>query len=216
VVAGQQRLQKDGTPLRVVELGKPPASAASAASNSVTPAVPTAFTSIATVTAAGGEASLTFSSIPGTYTDLQVRGLAKETAVNTNAYGGLVRFNSDTTSANYFSHQLYGNGASSALAQGNSGSADVVLIGSSLGNISTTNMFGASIIDVADYTSTSKYKTVKAMSGTTINTTTGFYINLTSGVWMSTSAVTSITMVSDSGGYAAGTTFALYGIKAAI
>ena len=32
VVAGQQRLQKDGTPLRVVELGKPPASAASAAS----------------------------------------------------------------------------------------------------------------------------------------------------------------------------------------
>jgi membrane fusion protein (multidrug efflux system) len=32
VVAGQQRLQKDGTPLRVVELGKPPASAASSAS----------------------------------------------------------------------------------------------------------------------------------------------------------------------------------------
>jgi RND family efflux transporter MFP subunit len=32
VVAGQQRLQKDGTPLRVVELGKPPAAAASAAS----------------------------------------------------------------------------------------------------------------------------------------------------------------------------------------
>jgi len=36
VVAGQQRLQKDGTPLRVVELGKPPASAASAASAPVT------------------------------------------------------------------------------------------------------------------------------------------------------------------------------------
>lgn len=32
VVAGQQRLQKDGTPLRVVELGKPPAAAASSAS----------------------------------------------------------------------------------------------------------------------------------------------------------------------------------------
>jgi len=36
VVAGQQRLQKDGTPLRVVELGKPPATAASAASAPVT------------------------------------------------------------------------------------------------------------------------------------------------------------------------------------
>ena len=36
VVAGQQRLQKDGTPLRVVELGKPPAAAASAASAPVT------------------------------------------------------------------------------------------------------------------------------------------------------------------------------------
>lgn len=33
VVAGQQRLQKDGTPLRVVELGKPPGAAASAASS---------------------------------------------------------------------------------------------------------------------------------------------------------------------------------------
>ena len=32
VIAGQQRLQRDGTPLRIVELGRPPQGAASAAS----------------------------------------------------------------------------------------------------------------------------------------------------------------------------------------
>ena len=47
VVAGQQRLQKDGTPLRVVELGKPPASAASAASAASGPSVGGAAASMA-------------------------------------------------------------------------------------------------------------------------------------------------------------------------
>ena len=38
VMAGQQRLQKDGTPLRVVEMGRPPGGAASAASGATTAA----------------------------------------------------------------------------------------------------------------------------------------------------------------------------------
>ena len=55
----------------------------------------TNFDSIATVTVgAGGSSSITFSSIPSTYTHLQIRFMAKETAVGSGVDGVLLTFNS--------------------------------------------------------------------------------------------------------------------------
>lgn len=189
-------------------------STASSSSNSVTPVVPTAYSSIATVTAAGGETTLTFSSIPGTYTDLQIRGIARNTNTGNNQAGISIRFNGDSTAANYVLHELYGNGTSAAAwnatSSGSAGSQNTGEAGGALG----ANMFGASIIDVANYTSTSKYKTIKMIAGVDSNTTTVTFVGMMSGLWLSTSAVTSITIVSPYA-MAAGSTFALYGIKGA-
>ena len=173
----------------------------------------TNFTSIATVTAAGGETSLTFSSIPGTYTDLQIRGISRNSNTGNFQSGLNIRFNSDTAT-NYSYHELLGNGAVASA----SGAANSTFIGSNntgtAGGGGGANIFGAAIIDIADYTSTSKYKTIKMMAGVDLNSTTAVGIALDSGLWRSTSAITTISLVFPSA-IVANSTFALYGIKAA-
>ena len=124
-----------------------------------------------------------------------------------------MRFNGDTAS-NYVMHYLMGNGASASASS--SGGAAAQISNVCMTN-NSTSYAGVSIIDIADYSSTSKYKTTRQFTGTEDNNTQGFQsIRLGSGLWMSTSAVSSITIFntsSTSGG--TGTTFALYGIKGA-
>ena len=69
--------------------------------------LPKSYDSIATTTVgAGGASSVTFSSIPQTYTHLQLRYFGGN---NANPGGsGFVSFNGDTTDANYYDHVLYG------------------------------------------------------------------------------------------------------------
>ena len=175
--------------------------------------VTSSFESIATVTAAGGETSLSFTSIPGTYKSLQIRGILKSAYVT--GTGGenncKLQFNSDTSSL-YPSHQLQGNGTTASA----SGSTGAAYIGYSIweyfGN--ATNTFAVNIVDIIDYANTSKYKTVRSLGGVDINGTATGGIHLGSGYWPSTSAITSIQISGFLGGTtAAGSTFALYGIK---
>lgn len=175
----------------------------------------TGFSSIATVTAAGGETSLTFSSIPQTYTDLQIRGISKDTNTALNSANGVAfQFNADT-GANYAYHLLISNG-SAVSASGSASQTSIVLdAGSVYSNAAETNMFGVNIIDISDYTSATKNKTLRAVSGGDTNAAnTNIHLDVASGVWLSTSAITSIKIIPNNT-FAAGTTFALYGIKAA-
>lgn len=187
-------------------------SAASSASNSVTPAVPSNFTSIATITAAGGESSLTFSSIPQTYTDLQIRAVMVDTGTASVTYQPYIQFNGDGGN-NYNRHQLIGTG-SSASAQAVASQFAGYFWGSA--SSSAANFVGGALIDISDYTSTSKYKTFKSLGGSDANTNDANHvIGLCSGVWINTAAITSITFLPGGTNWAAGTQFALYGIKAA-
>ena len=191
-------------------------SSASDASNSVTPVVPTAYSSIATVTAAGGESSLSFTSIPSGYTDLQIRAIVKNQFNGDGTYSTRLQFNSDTGN-NYVYHGLYGNGTSAA-ANGVTASPSLDIQNSSSGSgASSGTIYGTLIIDIADYLNTSKNKTVKAIAGNDINVSaTNKYVGLYSGLWLSTSAITRIDILPQSipTTWAAGTTFALYGVKA--
>ena len=89
------------------------------------------FTSLQTVTVgSGGQTTITFSSIPPTYTHLQIRWLARE---NTGAQADpsqniRIRFNSDTGS-NYSIHRLYGLGSGSGVADGYASQSDIVSTG---------------------------------------------------------------------------------------
>ena len=167
--------------------------------------VTSSFESIATVSGSGAS-SITFSSIPSTYKHLQIRFIGGNTVPDV-AY---VKFNSDTTSANYATHALTGSG-SSATAYGTT-NAGGVNIQVSWGVYSNGTIFNAGIIDIIDYASTSKFKTVKAFSGWDTNGSSGQAIELDSGLWRSTSAINSIS-INVSSNWATGSTFALYGIK---
>lgn len=177
----------------------------SAASNSVTPASPSSYESISTVTVgSGGSASITFSSIPATYTHLQLRIAASASAVG----NFRMTFNSDTGS-NYAWHQLYGTGAS-ALASAGASQSNMVVGYDNKANISFP---AAAIIDILDYANTNKYKTTRSLSGTEQNTSDGLIL-FRSGLWMNTNAVSTIAISLDATlTFNQYSSFALYGIK---
>ena len=164
------------------------------------------FESIATASG-NGVSTITFSSIPSTYSHLQIR------ALNTVSDGSRwsMRFNSDTGN-NYWMHYLLGNGSTASASS--SGGASDQINGVIHGGGSTTYP-AVAVMDLIDYASTTKNKTLRVATGTDDNNAIGYTIMyLKSGLWMSTSAVTSITIFNTSstnGG--TGSVFSLYGIK---
>jgi hypothetical protein len=168
------------------------------------------YESIATITGTSG--SLTFSSIPSTYKHLQVRAMARS-ANAVAADQTMLYINGDASPSNFTFHTFGGNG-SSAFSEGYGtgvlgGITPVIRMP---GASTTANIFGVTVIDILDYTNTSKYKTVKALNGFDANGTG--QLQLTSGLWLNTAAVNSLTFIIQGGGnFASGTTFSLYGIK---
>ena len=162
----------------------------------------------------GSVGTITFSSIPQTYKHLQLRILARGTSGAGGYYTALpITLNGDTTAGNYYNHALYGSGAS-ASGLANSGYAENNLMSIPNGT-NTANAFAAGIIDILDYTSTSKNKTIRSLNGVDLNGSGGVF--LASMLWKKTpEAVTSITFTADatySTYFASGSSFALYGIK---
>ena len=162
------------------------------------------FESIATSTPTSGS-SITFSAIPSTYKHLQIRVNSRFSGTDERID---LRFNSDTGS-NYAYHWLTGDG-SAASASGASTQTSALGVAYATG---TANIAAAAIIDIHDYASTSKAKTIR--SANAWDTNGSGRMRLSSGLWTSTSAVSSITLTLNSGTFATGTTIALYGIKGA-
>ena len=168
-----------------------------------------AFESIATLNGNGSAASITFSSIPSTYNHLQIRMIVRDGASNNSQYQ--LWFNSGA-SATYATHIIRGNGSTAYAGAFGVGGTEMQYAAQT--TATTANVFGASIIDIIDYASTSKNKTVRAFNGYNNNTTGSGYVYLVSSLWVSTSAVNAITIYnSNNDGLEIGSTFALYGIK---
>jgi hypothetical protein len=156
-------------------------------------------------TLASATTSITFSSIPSTYKHIQIRyNVISATASNVIS----LRLNGDTA-ANYRYHMLYGNNGTVTATGAGSAQSQSRVFGVGYGTITTYPNVG--IIDVHDYISSTKNKTVRILSGADNNTTTQAEINLNSGLWMSTTAVTSLTLFSGVN-FNIGSTFALYGM----
>jgi len=163
----------------------------------------------------GGSSTVSFTSIPATYTHLQLRILSATDRATYALDNVFVTFNGDS-SANYSHHFLQGDGAS-ASAGGSSNETNVR--SGSTSSSAAPNVFSASVFDILDYKNTNKYKTVRSLSGFDLNGTVsgiGGFIQLYSGNWRSTSAITSITLNRQSGSnFIQYSSFALYGIKGA-
>ena len=192
-------------------------SVASAASSSLTLAEVGKYESIASVTVGvGGESSVAFTSIPATYTHLQVRCISRSALSSSEIDSLAIRFNSDSGN-NYAYHSLRGGGAS--VTASGAASQPAGIVGGEPSNTHTSGIFGAYIIDILDYANTNKYKTVRSLGGVDTNDTgtEKGEIRLQSTLWLNTSAISTITFASG-GSFNRSLTqyssFALYGIKA--
>jgi hypothetical protein len=187
-------------------------STASSASNSVTPATPSSYDSIATINPTSGATTVTFSSIPQTYKSLQFRFILKTNngpGFNT-GYGGSMLFNGVNSGSLYSAHNMQGTGTS-AIA-GSSVDVDSLALPNIMAGSFIASLYAGGTIDVLDYTSTSKNKTIRGLYGVDPNNGgTNWRITLTSGFLRNTSAITSITFNLDN--LASGSSIALYGIK---
>jgi hypothetical protein len=168
-------------------------------------ALPGDFESIATVTLSSNQTTITFSSIPATFTHLQIRAMALGDTVN--GQDAIVRFNSDTAS-NYNWHRIYGNGTS-VLAQGSGTTTAMYYAGDAI----RTLYPATTVIDILDYTNTNKYKTMRNLSGFDQNG--AGVLAFWSGLWRDTNAITTVTISVASNNFAQYSHFALYGIRSA-
>ena len=173
--------------------------------------VTTSYESIATVTVgSGGSASAEFTSIPATYTHLQIRCISRSSVAGTGTNAHLIQFNSDTA-GNYSNHTLRGNGSTVTVSA--AANASNMLAWGSPSTSSTANAFGGTIIDILDYADTNKYKTLRSLGGLDVNDTGSSLIVFSSGNWRNTNAITSIKLTCANPDYSQYSSFALYGIK---
>tara|TARA_R110000868_G_scaffold400297_1_gene674583 strand:- start:182 stop:676 length:495 start_codon:yes stop_codon:yes gene_type:complete len=155
---------------------------------------------ISSTTLGSSQTNLTFSSIPGTYTDLIIIYQAKSSTTGFDAY---MRFNADA-GANYSATYASGNG--SAGESGRQANNTGILL-DNYGAVFTT-AFNMTRINVMNYANTTTYKTALMRSDYAASGT-----DMIVGMWRNTAAITSITIVGSS--FATGSTFTLYGITAA-
>jgi hypothetical protein len=169
-----------------------------------------AYELISTQVLASAAASVTFNLSAGqqaAYKHLQLRIITRSTAAG--AEDNLkLQFNSDTAT-NYVTHNLYGTGTA-ANSNWPGAAQNYTQPGSTLGASAVTNGFDAHIIDILDAFSTSKNKTVRSSAG--FADPSIYRVYLTSGLWLSTSALSSL-VISTNASLATSSRFSLYGVR---
>jgi hypothetical protein len=172
-----------------------------------------AFDSLGTVVLSANSTTVTFSNIPQTYAHLQVRYVTRTSTTNSGSWSSMVfstSFNSGATG--YNNHILYGDGSQGLSTY--EGLTNRINFGTTSGNGALANSFGSGVFEILDYTNTSKFKTVRFLDGFD-NNGSGL-VALRSGLWQSSSAISSITFGPENFAglsYLTGTSFSLYGIK---
>lgn len=166
------------------------------------------FESISSYTVpSGGASGVTFSSIPQSYKHLQIRVFGRSTA---SAAGEslTIGYNGDTTNSNYIFHRLFttGGGANNLVGDSYANEREVVYLPAAN---ASANFYGVAIIDMPDYTSTTKAKVARSLNGRDFNGSGQSTVQ--SSTWLTTNAA--INSIALSANLAQYSTIALYGMK---
>ena len=171
------------------------------------------YTLISSSTLGSSTSSVTFSSIPNTYTDLALRITARSTRASASSNGFTINLNGATSNYSYTELSQNGTTASSSrdtISGGNTYLYGGVIAASNL----DANTFSTFEIYIPAYTS-SQNKPVSITSVMENNASTPYEQHLVSGLYSSTTTISSVTLKSSDGGFnfAANSSFYLYGIK---
>jgi hypothetical protein len=170
----------------------------------------TSITLIASSTVgAGGTGTISFTSIPSTYTDLCLK-LSLRTNSNLATEQLYVTFNG--TTSGYTAKQIYGDGSNAASASLTNGGTEISVININTG-AGTANTFSSTEIYIPNYAG-SNNKSLSADSTSENNGTNGALAGLTAGLLSNTAAITSISFGNqDSATFLQYSTAYLYGVK---
>ena len=160
----------------------------------------------------GGAASITFSAIPDTYTDLFLVASTRISGTATDPQS--IIFNGDT-GTNYSMRMLYGSGSSAGsasnanyLAQYNNWAIWWMQTSST-----TANTFGNTSLYIPNYALTTQHKSV-SVDTVTENNGTAANQQIGAGIWRNNAAITSLTITPYSSNFVQYSSATLYGITA--
>jgi len=169
--------------------------------------MPSTYTLISSNVLTSSAASVTFSAIPSTYTDLVLRVSLRSTA---NTLNCAIIFNSNTSSIH---SGTFVYGFSTTAGSGNELNTSALNPQFTNSNAMTANTFGSAELYIPNYTNSSN-KPVSSINASETNSATDAWIMGYAGLWRGSAAITSITITSGSGGsHVSGSSFYLYGIK---
>lgn len=165
--------------------------------------MPSTYTPIATTNGTGSSSSITFSSIPSTYTDLI---LIVNGATASSTGNPCLRFNGDT-GTNYSRTNLGGSGSSAYTDRETSANRILLIGGVYFSNTLNTNL----IVHIQNYSNTTTYKSTLCRANKATDA-----VDANVGMWRNTAAINSLTFFTASGfNISSDSTFTLYGIAAA-
>jgi hypothetical protein len=160
---------------------------------------------ISTAFGTGSSGVIDFTSIPQTYKHLQIRYTAKNSSTATQMN---ITMNG-ITSGVYIRHSLLGDGSTASFSNSSTSQTAIQLV-ESMANSTTANAVNAGVIDILDYSSTTKNKTIKALYGMADNLTRVYF---SGGLYNQTTAVSSLTLTASANNFASLSRFSLYGIR---
>jgi hypothetical protein len=162
---------------------------------------------IETRTLVTSSTSIVLSSIPQNFTDLVIKVSGRATGGSYDQTNCIVSING--SSSPYYRYLLGGGSGSGSSGQSNS----TMIIWSISSNITTANTFGNGEMYIHNYTSTSRK--FASADGVLENNATSSGLAIAANKWESSTAINTITLTTDSGDFAAGSTVSLYGIGGA-
>jgi hypothetical protein len=163
---------------------------------------------IASNTLSSSAASVTFSAIPNTYTDLVLR-LSVRTTETTTESGYYIQFNSDTAS-NYSRVYLRGDGSTADSGVAGNATSATITVGAT-GDSATANTFSNNEHYIPSYTQSVN----KPFGSSTRNETnaSAAYLLAHANLWRNNATISSITITANGTNWKSGSSFYLYGIK---
>ena len=155
---------------------------------------------------AGGASTITFSSIPATFTDLCVKVAARSDFASSRTNLTL-DFNGLTTNRSYRNVRGYDSNTVGSVSASNS------IVGYVPAASATSSTFGNTEIYIPNYASSSAYKSISSDTTAENNSSTAWMLGLVASLWSANSAITSITLDIDDGNFIQYSTAYLYGVK---
>jgi len=164
------------------------------------------YTPIASITLGADAASVTFSSIPQTYTDLVLISNTRSTRASNAGDSGRIRFNSDS-GTNYSTTVLQGDGSVAESTRFTNATFAYMRVPAAT---ATANVFSPSIWNIINYANTTTNKTTITRAQSVSES-----VELDINLWRNTAAITTIDISVSNGNLVSGSTFNLYGILGA-